>query len=237
MRSQVQAGDAREGGQRHGAEGELADGEPRPRRRWDTRTRQSRGFPAMRALTRSAGQTWERGRPGDEPREYGTDHEVHGEAERELVDIREGPDSGKAGDEGPSEQREGRERERRMGGADGDRDGDIGSGAPSRIVPAPTQPPEGRPEECERGHRGGDGGRGNGPLVKGACLEHAQGGDVGPKVQGAVAHEQAQHRKVDGEHQRREPAETLRPRVDPGAGPPAARGHWRDLRSERRRAW
>ena len=99
-------------------------------------------------------RTEERGRPGDEPREDGTEHEVHGEAERDVVDTREGPDNGESRDEEPPEEREGRERERRIGGSQRDRDGDIGHGIAGRIAPPPTQPPEGRPEKDEGGDRG-----------------------------------------------------------------------------------
>ena len=169
----------------------------------------------------------ERGRRGDESREDGTDHEVHAEAERDLVDTREDADNGNARDEDPSEEREDRERERRIGGSLRDQDGDIGRGIGGRIAPPPTQPPEDRPEKGEGGTRGGDGPGDNGPLEVGARPEHRRGGDVRQEVQRTVAHEQAQHREVHDEDQRREPAEPLRPRaqaaisVEPGSqGPP-----------------
>ena len=246
MRSQVQAGDAREGGQRHGAQGEHADGEPEaeepmghahapePRVPGDAGAHEERG-PDMGPA--QVFRAEERGRPGDEPREDGTDHEVHGEAERDLVDIREGPDTGKARDEGPPEEREAASASGALTARSAIVTGTSSTASPTGPLLLRRSHPRAGQRNARAADRGGNGGSGDGPLVVGARLEHTQGGDVRPEVQGAVAHEQAQHRKVDDEHQRREPAEPLRPRVDPGAGPLTTRGHWRDLRSERRRAW
>ncbi len=178
----------------------------------------------------------ERGRSRDEPGKGGTEDEVHGEAERDVVGARESPGPGECRDEDPPEQREGRERERRVGGAQRDRDGDIGHGVASPIHPPATQPPEGRPEKDDRRERRGDGGSGNGPLVVGVRLERAHGGEVRPQIQGTVSHEQAQDREVDEEDQRREPAEPLRPGVDLGAGPLTTCCHRRGPCSERGRA-
>jgi len=165
----------------------------------------------------------ERGRRGDESREDGTDHEVRGEAERDLVDTREDADNGNARDEDPSEEREERERERRIGGSLRDQDRDIRRGIGGRIAPPLMEPPEDRPEKGEGGTRGGDGPGDNGPLEIGARLEHRRGGDVRQEVQGTVAHEQAEHREVHDEDKWGEPTESLRPPNARGAGPQTTR--------------
>ena len=80
----------------------------------------------------------ERGRPGDEPREDGTENKVHSETERDVLGTRERPDNDESRNENPPEEREGRERQRRIGDSLRDRGGDIGHGVASPIAPPPT---------------------------------------------------------------------------------------------------